>query len=86
MMIEDIIRGESKRAEFKETPYRKYAMLNNATKNTFKKVYMNDIKKAKYVLPHYAPQDLYAMDHDGIVWAYCLLQDRFDAFAAVLEP
>ena len=40
---------------------------------------MNEVKRAKYEMPHYTQYDLYTMDRESIVWAYCLLQDRFES-------
>ena len=39
---------------------------------------MDDIRKARYGMPHYTEYDLQAMDKDKLVWAYCLIQDRFE--------
>ena len=35
-------------------------------------------KTYRYEIPHYTEHDLYAMDKEAIVWAYCLIQDRFE--------
>ncbi|MCR5405658.1 MAG: IS66 family transposase [Lachnospiraceae bacterium] len=39
---------------------------------------MTDKKMSKYEIPHYTEHDLNEMDKDAIVWAYCLIQDRFE--------
>ena len=39
---------------------------------------MKDKKFAGYEMPHYTEHDLYAMDKEVVVWAYCLLQDKFE--------
>ena len=39
---------------------------------------MDDKKKSMYEMPHYTEYDLYSMDKERLVWAYCLLQDRFE--------
>ena len=39
---------------------------------------MKDKKLAGYEMPHYTEHDLYAMDKEVVVWAYCLLQDKFE--------
>ena len=31
-----------------------------------------------YSFPHYTESDLLRLDHESLVWAYCLLQDRFE--------
>ena len=35
-------------------------------------------KKFRYEMPHYTEHELHAMDGESLVWAYCLLQDRFE--------
>ena len=35
-------------------------------------------KKYVYEMPHYTEHDLKLMDKEFIVWAYCLLQDKFE--------
>ena len=35
-------------------------------------------RKHGYEMPHYTEHDLMSMDKESIVWAYCLLQDRFE--------
>ena len=39
---------------------------------------MDSKKMLRYEMPHYTEYDLMAMDKEHIVWAYCLLQDRFE--------
>ena len=39
---------------------------------------MTDKKLAGYEMPHYTEHDLYEMDKESVVWAYCLLQDKFE--------
>ena len=34
--------------------------------------------KRRYEMPHYTEHDLMSMDKESIVWAYCLLQDKFE--------
>ena len=35
-------------------------------------------KKQRYEMPHYTEHDLMSMGKEFVVWAYCLLQDRFE--------
>lgn len=39
---------------------------------------MRTKKKMDYRFPHYTEDDLRTLDHEALVWAYCLLQDRFE--------
>ena len=39
---------------------------------------MTEKRKARYEMPHYTEHDLQAMDERSLVWAYCLLQDKFE--------
>ena len=39
---------------------------------------MTDKKLVRYEMPHYTEHDLYAMDKESVVWAYCLLQEKFE--------
>ena len=39
---------------------------------------MTDKKKSRYGMPHYTEYDLYGMDKETLVWAYCFLQDKFE--------
>ncbi len=39
---------------------------------------MSGKKKIRYEMPHYTEHDLHAMDEESLVWAYCLLQDKFE--------
>lgn len=39
---------------------------------------MKTKKKMDYSFPHYTEDDLRAFDPEALVWAYCLLQDRFE--------
>ncbi|MCR5789196.1 MAG: transposase [Lachnospiraceae bacterium] len=34
--------------------------------------------KHRYEIPHYTEHNLMSMDKESIVWAYCLLQDKFE--------
>ena len=35
-------------------------------------------KKPGYEMPHYTEYDLYSMSRKSLVWAYCLLQNKFE--------
>ena len=39
---------------------------------------MNAKQSARYEMPHYTQYDLYTMDKELIVWAYCLLQGKYE--------
>ena len=39
---------------------------------------MSAVNKSGYEMPHYTEHDLMSMDKEAVVWAYCLLQDRFE--------
>ena len=39
---------------------------------------MADKTKSRYEMPHCTEYDLRSMDKESLVWAYCLLQDRFE--------
>lgn len=39
---------------------------------------MNAKQSARCEMPHYTQYDLYTMDKELIVWAYCLLQDKYE--------
>lgn len=39
---------------------------------------MNAKQSARYEMPHYTQYDLYIMDKELIVWAYCLLQGKYE--------
>ena len=35
-------------------------------------------KKNEYEIPHYTEYELMSMDKKSVVWAYCLLQNKFE--------
>ena len=39
---------------------------------------MSTDNKCRHEMPHYTEYDLISMDKEALVWAYCLLQDKFE--------